>query len=103
MHSYSVEQSYHRGHRVYVKSSEAMGLCESVDAPCMYLTVLRHPVARMMSLYKYACLAGAEQRRLWAPEWKRAGTGGLYSSPRHQTHFDPSFLGVKLYMLACQA
>ena len=52
---------YDAGERLFVKSSEAMGFCDYVDAPCAYLTVLREPLERFLSYYAYICLLGAEQ------------------------------------------
>ena len=54
-----------------------MGLCERVNAPCVYLTVLRDPVKQFISHYKYSCLAGAEHRRLWNDEMKAKGACDL--------------------------
>jgi hypothetical protein len=34
----ALRNSFRRGYRMFVKSSEAMGFCDFVDAPCRYLT-----------------------------------------------------------------
>jgi hypothetical protein len=64
---------YDAGERLFVKSSEAMGFCDFVDAPCAYLTVLREPMERFMSYYAYICLLGAENREHWTQEWLDEG------------------------------
>ena len=64
---------YDAGERLFVKSSEAMGFCDFVDAPCAYLTVLREPLERFMSYYAYICLLGAENREHWTEEWLAQG------------------------------
>ena len=64
---------YDAGERLFVKSSEAMGFCDFVDAPCAYLTVLREPMERFMSYYAYICLLGAENREHWTQEWLEKG------------------------------
>lgn len=64
---------YETGGRMFAKGSYGMGLCEVVDAPCLYLTVLRDPLDRFLSHYKYSCLAGAEDRKIWSADMKRAG------------------------------
>jgi len=67
---------YDAGERLFVKSSEAMGFCDFVDAPCAYLTVLREPMERFMSYYAYICLLGAENREHWTQEWLDEGRCG---------------------------
>ena len=64
---------YQAGGRMFAKGSYGMGLCELVDAPCLYLTVLRDPLDRFLSHYKYSCLAGAEDRKIWSADMKRTG------------------------------
>jgi len=64
---------YEAGGRMFAKGSYGMGLCELVDAPCLYLTVLRDPLERFLSHYKYSCLAGAEDRKIWNADMKRVG------------------------------
>jgi hypothetical protein len=69
----SLRARYDAGERLFVKSSEAMGFCDFVDAPCAYLTVLREPLERFMSYYAYICLLGAENREHWTEEWLAQG------------------------------
>ena len=73
----SLKRRYLNGERAFIKSSEAMGFCDNVDAPCVYLTVLREPVARFMSYYSYICLLGAEGHEHWPKEWVRDGRCSL--------------------------
>ena len=73
----SLKRRYLNGERAFIKSSEAMGFCDDVDAPCVYLTVLREPVARFMSYYSYICLLGAEGHEHWPEEWVREGRCSL--------------------------
>lgn len=51
------------------KGSLSMGVCDSIDAPCAYLTILRDPLERFMSHYVYSCLEGSEDRHTWDAEW----------------------------------
>ena len=69
-----LREAYDSGVRMFTKGSYGMGLCELVDAPCAYFTVLREPVAQFLSHYKYSCLAGAENRRLWDENMKSKGS-----------------------------
>jgi len=57
------------GRRAWIKGQFAMGTCDLVDAPCAYITVLRDPVDRLLSHYKYICLGGEEGREGWTPQW----------------------------------
>lgn len=68
---------YERGIRIFSKGPYGMGLCERVNAPCVYLTMLRDPIEQFVSHYKYSCLAGAENRRLWSDKMKAKGTCDL--------------------------
>ena len=68
-----LQKMYESGARIFSKGSYGMGLCEVVDAPCAYITILRDPVERFLSHYKYSCLAGAEDRRLWNKAMKDKG------------------------------
>ena len=68
-----LRKMYESGARIFSKGSYGMGLCEVVDAPCAYITILRDPVERFLSHYKYSCLAGAENRRLWNKAMKDKG------------------------------
>ena len=67
----NTKQMYEEGKRMFGKGQFGMGLCEVVHAPCVYLTVLRDPVERYLSHYKYSCLAGSEGAAQWLPEWKK--------------------------------
>ena len=62
--------------------TNAFGACELIVARgakagrprrCAYATVLRDPVARLVSSWRYFCVAGAEKRKGWQPGWARAG------------------------------
>ena len=64
-----MERSYQSGHRAVSKGSLSMGVCDSIDAPCAYLTILRDPLERFMSHYVYSCLEGSEDRHTWDAEW----------------------------------
>ena len=64
---------YEKGTRFFGKGQYGMGFCDAVDAPCVYLTVLRDPVDRYLSHYKYSCLKGSEGKAQWEEEWKHAG------------------------------
>ena len=64
---------YEKGSRLFIKGQFGMGMCNVIDAPCIYFTVLRDPVARYLSHYKYSCLSGAEGRAQWTDEWKELG------------------------------
>jgi hypothetical protein len=72
-----LREAYEAGERVFTKGSYGMGLCEVVDAPCAYFTVLRDPMSQFLSHYKYSCLAGAEDRRIWSDEMKTKGVCDL--------------------------
>lgn len=53
--------------------SHAMGLCGAYPKkPCVMLTVLRHPIKRVISQYNYLCIEGKENRKNWKPAWKEA-------------------------------
>jgi hypothetical protein len=67
----NTKQMYEEGKRMFGKGQFGMGLCEVIHAPCVYLTVLRDPVERYLSHYKYSCLAGSEGAAQWLPEWKK--------------------------------
>lgn len=69
-----MRRAYDVNRRAWIKGMFAMGTCDLVEAPCMYVTVLRDPVDRLLSHYKYICLQGAENREGWKPEWTRAGS-----------------------------
>ena len=64
-----MKQSYQSGHRAVSKGSLSMGVCDGIDAPCAYLTVLRNPMERFMSHYVYSCLEGSEGMANWDAEW----------------------------------
>jgi len=42
--------------RPCVKGEYAMGACGLTSAPCAYITIVREPIARLVSFYKYICL-----------------------------------------------
>lgn len=49
-----------------------LGLCDIFKAKsCMYLTVLRNPLDRLISSYNYVCVQGAENQKKWPKAWKR--------------------------------
>jgi hypothetical protein len=50
-----------------------LGHCELTERPCMYFTILREPVERMISEYDYFCVKGREDRKEWNAAWKQAG------------------------------
>ena len=64
---------YEKGSRMFIKGQFGMGMCDVIDAPCLYFTVLRDPVSRYLSHYKYSCLSGAEGKAQWTDEWKELG------------------------------
>ena len=68
-----LKELYDKGSRMFIKGQFGMGMCDVIDAPCMYFTVLRDPVSRYLSHYKYSCLSGAEGRSQWTDEWKKLG------------------------------
>ena len=68
-----LQEKYDKGQRMFVKGQFGMGMCDAVEAPCMYFTVLRDPVERYLSHYKYSCLAGAEGKAQWTEEWIKLG------------------------------
>jgi len=52
----------------------SLGLCQHFPhQPCIYFIVLRDPIARAISSYNYVCIKGAEHKKKWLPEWKKAG------------------------------
>lgn len=58
----------------FVWGNAAFGLCDHFPGrPCVYITILRDPVARAISEYNYFCLDGAEGKKKWIPEWERKG------------------------------
>ena len=67
-----MRRSYDAGHRAVGKGALSLGVCEYVDAPCAYFTVLRDPFERYMSHYSYLCLEGSEDYTAWDPSWKRS-------------------------------
>jgi len=68
-----LKKQYEQGKRYFGKGQYGMGLCEAMDAPCVYLTTLREPVSRYLSHYVYSCLLGGEGRAQWTAEWKEKG------------------------------
>ncbi|CEG00205.1 Sulfotransferase [Ostreococcus tauri] len=63
-----MRKDYDAGRRMYFTGATAVGMCDMVDAPCAYLTVLREPIDRMWSEYTYLCLEGNEGHRDWTAE-----------------------------------
>ena len=55
----------------YIAGAHGLGHCELTARPCMYFTVLRDPIERLVSEYDYFCVKGREQRK----EWKFANCG----------------------------
>jgi hypothetical protein len=54
--------------------SQAMGLCQFIpNQPCTSVIVLREPIKRMISMYNYACVVGAENMKKWPAAWKLKG------------------------------
>ena len=92
----AIKMRYINGERVFIKSSEAMGFCDNVDAPCVYLTVLREPVARFMSYYSYICLLGAEGHQAWTEEWLREGRCSLNPLEFYETNGKESYSMIDL-------
>ena len=70
----SLRAQYAAGKRLFGKGQYGMGMCDDMEVPCVYLTVLRDPVERYLSHYKYSCLSGAEGRAQWLDEWKAIGS-----------------------------
>ena len=56
----AIARAHNAGNRAWIKGMFSMGTCDLVDGPCAYVTVLRHPVERLLSHYKYICLQGSE-------------------------------------------
>jgi hypothetical protein len=69
----TLRTQYAAGKRLFGKGQYGMGMCDDMEVPCVYLTVLRDPVERYLSHYKYSCLNGAEGRAQWLDEWKKQG------------------------------
>jgi hypothetical protein len=60
-----MNKSYNAGYRAVSKGALSIGACDHIDAPCMYLTVLRDPLERYISHYTYLCLEGSEAMTGW--------------------------------------
>ena len=69
-----LRKMYDVGARVYFGGDRGMGLCDRVDAPCSYITVLRDPVEQFVSQYASACLAGSNDRSAWSYAMKAKGS-----------------------------
>lgn len=51
-------------------STNGLGLCEFINKPyCMYVTVLREPISRLLSSYNYFCTLGKENGKGWQSGW----------------------------------
>ena len=59
-----------------MKGEYGMGLCDVTSAPCAYITILREPIERLMSFYKYICLQGSENFGDWPEDWDREDEKG---------------------------
>jgi hypothetical protein len=70
-----IQEPYVRMHECPLRvvwGGNSMGLCQHLPGrPCIYLTILRHPVQRLVSQYNYVCVRGMEGRKDWTPEWRR--------------------------------
>lgn len=64
---------YELGVWIFSKGFYGMGLCEVVDVLCVYIIILRDLVEWFLSYYKYSCLVGVENRRLWNKVMKDKG------------------------------
>lgn len=51
--------------------TNSLGACELINKErCAYVTVLREPVSRLVSSYRYFCSHGAENKKGWQRGWK---------------------------------
>lgn len=51
--------------------TNTLGACELIHKErCAYVTVLREPVSRLVSSYRYFCSHGAENKKGWQRGWK---------------------------------
>ena len=66
-------RSFRAGRREIFKGSLAMGWCDVVRSPCAYVTVLREPIERLLSLHAYSCVLGSEAKAGWSDAMKKAG------------------------------
>jgi len=48
-----------------------MGWCDVVRSPCAYVTVLREPIERLLSLHAYSCVLGSEAKAGWSDAMKK--------------------------------
>ena len=68
---------YEKGIRIFSKGSYGMGLCERVNAPCVYLTVLREIRQTIHQSLQVLVPRRGENRRLWNDEMKAKGACDL--------------------------
>ena len=91
-----MEASYLEGRRAISKGALSMGACDAIDAPCAYLTLLREPLDRYMSLYAYLCLEGGEEMTSWTEEWRAEAekyrVSGCPATPLEFMNRVPTFL-----------
>ncbi|KAJ1461394.1 hypothetical protein M885DRAFT_269142 [Pelagophyceae sp. CCMP2097] len=56
---------------VYV-GTNTLGACDFIQRDrCLYATVLRDPVARLLSSWRYFCVQGAENKKGWDRGWTK--------------------------------
>jgi hypothetical protein len=72
--SFVVQPEEERSIPRYISGAHGLGHCELTARPCVYFTVLRDPLDRLVSEYDYFCVKGREGRKEWNADWKRSGT-----------------------------
>lgn len=45
--------------------TNSFGACDYVQRECTYVTILRHPMQRLVSSWRYFCVKGAENKKGW--------------------------------------